>query len=206
MKPLLLVVDVTNGLTAAESPGNLFRENLAARDKMISNINELIEKFRAQKWPIVFIHVGFDENYEDCPKNSPTFNMLKNFGALKMGAWDTQFNRELNYTDSDIVLVKKGISAFCGTTLEQMIRTTDINEVILTGLATDKAIQLTAFELHDKDIPVTVVSDACAAANTETHEFSLRVLREGICRVRTAADYCSEVPQAAPQTLFAAAM
>lgn len=195
MSKLLLVIDVTNGLTHPQSPGNFFKENPSEGVELIHAINQTITEFRRHDLPVVFVHVGFADNYEDCPKNSPMFTMLKSFQALKLSGMDTQFNAQLDKRDEDRVLVKKGISAFCGTELAKLIDDLDVDEIVLTGLSTSLAIHATTCELHDKGISATVISDACAAENKAIHQTLLAVLGAGVCKVETSADYCKSLSE-----------
>ena len=188
MTKMLLVIDMTNGLTDPKSPGSLFKNEESA-ERVIVPVNQLISEFKERDFPVVFVKVAFNENYSDCLEHSSLFCTLKQFGVLKNGNWDTFFNPKLNYKEGDTVLIKKGISAFSKTNLADLIRELEVEEVVLTGLSTDKAIHATAIQLHDSDMPVTVISDACAAANDEIHQTLLHTLAEGIARVTTVEDY-----------------
>jgi nicotinamidase-related amidase len=89
--------------------------------------------------------------------------------------------------DGDVVITKRRVSAFTGSDLEVVLRSGDVQHLVLCGIATSGVVLSTVREAADKDYRLTVLSDLCADADPEVH----RVLLEKVF-VRQAAVVTSE--------------
>jgi nicotinamidase-related amidase len=76
----------------------------------------------------------------------------------------------------DPVVVKKRVSAFSGSDLEVLLRSSEITHLVLAGIATSGVVLSTLREAADKDYRLTVLSDGCADTDEEVH----RVLIEKV--------------------------
>jgi nicotinamidase-related amidase len=89
----------------------------------------------------------------------------------------------------DIVVTKKRISAFAGSDLDMILRAGDINNLVLTGIATSGVVLSTLRQAADLDYNLTVLADGCLDSDPEVH----RVLTEKIfprqADVMTVADW-----------------
>ena len=74
------------------------------------------------------------------------------------------------------MVIKHRISAFYGTDLDLILRSNGVDHVVLTGVSTSMAVELTAREAHDRDYKVTVVTDATTCATDAEKESSLAIL------------------------------
>ena len=91
--------------------------------------------------------------------------------------------------DEDMIVVKHRVSAFYGTDLEVILRANKIEHLIICGVATNNAVELTAREAHDRDYKVTIASDATETLNDHEQQASLNFLRK-IATVVTCNDIC----------------
>ena len=71
--------------------------------------------------------------------------------------------------EHDIIVTKRRYSAFTGSDLELILRSQNINHLILTGIATSGVVLSTIREASDKDFNLTVLSDCCADGDEEVH-------------------------------------
>ena len=133
-------------------------------------------RFREKGDLVVHVRVGFSPSYAEHPAHSPLFGKAKEFGALTLGSWGTEFENQVAPSDSDVVVVKHRVSAFYSTNLDMILRVNDIEEIYIAGVATDLAVESAVRDAHDRDYVVTVLSDCCAAANDTDHANSLTTL------------------------------
>ncbi|WP_287147790.1 isochorismatase family cysteine hydrolase, partial [Aeromonas sp.] len=77
----------------------------------------------------------------------------------------------LDVQPGDLVLTKPRVSPFDGTALEPALRANRIDHLYLCGVSTSWAIQAA-----DRDYAITILEDACAAADASEHHGSLRML------------------------------
>jgi len=82
----------------------------------------------------------------------------------------------LTLTETDVVVTRRRLSAFTGSDLEILLRTKNIDHLVLTGISTSGVVLSTVREAVDKDYILTVVSDLCADRDEEVH----RVLTEKV--------------------------
>lgn len=173
----LLVIDYINEIV--DDKGKLSGKGYAAfvrNNDTFSKVNAAIAKFRVANQPIVFVRLGFKPDYANQPKTSPVFGKAHEFGILVEGTWSTEFHASVDKQNSDTVVTKTRVSAFHNTELEQMLRGMGVTHVCICAIATDLAGEATARSAHDQDFIVTVVGDACAAANDDDHRKSLAFL------------------------------
>jgi nicotinamidase-related amidase len=79
---------------------------------------------------------------------------------------------------------KRGVSALAGTELDRLFRLRDINTLVLTGVATQFAVEGTAREAVDRGYRVLVLEDCCASR--------VRILRT-LCQVTTADRFIGDL-------------
>ena len=139
----------------------------------VANASKLIKHFRQNNEEVIWIHLGFHENYDNCSRISPRFQWAPNLGILRENTWSTEFLAELGHNQNEKTITKNRVSPFYQTELEEYLRTKWIDEVVVAGVATDLAISSIARDLHDRDFLFTVVSDACGTVSLEHHEAAL---------------------------------
>ncbi|MCP3942034.1 MAG: cysteine hydrolase [Desulfobacteraceae bacterium] len=131
---------------------------------------------------IAHVKVGFRAGYADCPSHSPIFGAAKKYGALQLGTWGTKFCNSLILKEDEPIIIKHRVSAFYGTDLETLLRCHRIEHLILLGVSTNNAVELTAREAHDRDYRVTIIADACETYSDAAQQASLNFLT-GIANV-----------------------
>jgi len=178
-KKALIVIDIINEML--DEKGKLSSKGyfqFSENHNSIQNINNEISKARAEQMLVIFVRVAFDSSYNDCPTNSLLFMNAPKFGALQDKTWATEICDSIDFNDKDICLVKKRVSAFYGTQLEELLNKNSITSIFLAGCATDLAINNTARDAHDRDFEVTILSSCCIAANEGDHKNSLLLLEK----------------------------
>jgi nicotinamidase-related amidase len=172
MLSALLVLDFINDI--ADQNGKIARSSERIfKNKVIEKANEAISHARKMHWPILFIKVGFHLGYPECPKHSPLFGAAESLGALLLGSWGTDFHKDLNVHETDLVIVKHRVSAFYGTSMEPILKAKGIQRLVIAGTATNMAVEHTARDAHDRDYSVLILEDACEAATEEAHRGAL---------------------------------
>src|SRR5690348_13232316 len=89
----------------------------------------------------------------------------------------TQIVDELAPTAKEAVLDKLTLSAFAGTPLELALRGADVRALAIAGVATEIGIEPTVRHAGDLGFIPVVLTDACAAGNSEAGQRSLEALR-----------------------------
>ncbi len=90
------------------------------------------------------------------------------------------------------VIRKPRMNPFYGTALESMLRSRDIDTVVLMGVATEFVVETAARHAADADFRVIVLEDCCASFSDEAHRASLHVM-EHLATVAVSADFLQSV-------------
>lgn len=74
---------------------------------------------------------------------------------------------------ADFTIEKVAYSAFYQTRLEYILRAMEIDTLIVGGIVTNGGVASTLRDAHLRDIHTVMLSDGCAAFNTEVHDATL---------------------------------
>jgi nicotinamidase-related amidase len=79
--------------------------------------------------------------------------------------------------DDALFVVKARHSIFYETPLEYLLRSQEIDDIVLTGQATEQCILYSALDAHIRHIPVVVPRDAVAHIHEDLAEAALRMMQ-----------------------------
>lgn len=165
-KAALLVMDYQNGIVTR------FAEN----EEALLPVQKAVASAREHHIPVIFIRVGFSEGYPEVNPRNKGFSAIADRGGMTTSESSTQIHESVNPQGNEPIVTKYRVSAFAGSTLEVILRSQQIDTLILTGIATSGVVLSTLREAADKDYSLTVLSDACLDADPEVH----RVLTEKV--------------------------
>lgn len=185
MKTCIITLDIINDICHPDGKLARYADRIK-RAKIIENTNKILSWGRKNGFLIIHVRLGFRSNYRDGSLTSPLFKRAQENKILKLSEWGSQFCDALERNENDVEVVKHRVSAFYGTDLDLILRANKIEKLVLTGVATNNAVELTAREAHDRDFAITVISDATEAANDQEKEASLNFLTK-ITEVTTLA-------------------
>jgi ureidoacrylate peracid hydrolase len=168
MQKALIVLDLIQDISQVggkiASSAKMIEDN-----RIIDGVNLALDFARRNDWLVVFVKVGFDDEYKLLPTKSPFFSKLKSINALKLSSNGCNFHQDLKVSPSDIVVIKHRISGFYATDLELILRTNGITQTYICGASTTWAISATSRDAHDRDFEVFILKDLCADHSNEAH-------------------------------------
>jgi len=149
----------------------------------LRNTAELVQAFRAATLPIVFTCLAAS------PPGVTTAGLAAYGGALPAAeSPEAQIVTTLApAADSrnETVFRKHTLSPFASTSLDKLLDGLGTRYLVLAGVMTGWAVELTAREAADRGYGVLVVSDACPGETYEIHDFVMTQLYGGAIRVRS---------------------
>ncbi len=176
-KPVLLIIDMLN---------DYFRDGPLAerREALTRSINELVALFRRRSWPIVWVRQEF------APDLSDAFLAMRDQGtAITIaGTPGSQLLPELDYINSDHLIVKKRYSPFFGTNLDDLLALLKPDGVVVAGINTHACVRCAAVDAYQRDYRVVVAADCVASYDEEHHQISLRYMKR-MTQVLTNAEF-----------------
>jgi nicotinamidase-related amidase len=135
-----------------------------------------LDAARAHSVPVVFVRVAFRDGTPEASPRNKAFSALAERGGMAVDSPTTQVVADLEPLSTEIVVVKRRVSAFTGSDLEVVLRAADVDHLVLAGIATSGVVLSTLREAADRDFRLTVLHDACADRDDEVH----RVLTEKV--------------------------
>lgn len=203
-KVALLVIDVQNTYLVQADPAGLpaaEQARIAAwapfhqrmRRTVIPTIARLIERFRADRNPVLFARIACltaDGADRSLSQKKPGWNNL----FLPHDAEASQVVPELAPLHGEVVVTKTTDSALTGTSLRLVLHNMGITHVVCTGIFTDQCVSSTVRSLADESFDVIVIEDGCAAGTMELHTREIEILNRIYCEVMRADDLVGYLP------------
>jgi len=174
----LIVVDVQNDFCHSKGVFSKYREaNLDQVQQAVKNISTLIRKCRECEIPIIFI-----QTIHSPWTNSPSWGKRLEGSGEKMricppNEFGSQFFT-VEPQENDCIVTKHRYSAFVGTDLNLILRSKGIENILVTGVATNVCVETTARDGYNRDYNVVFVEDCCGAYDEEEHAATLNNIRK----------------------------
>ncbi len=118
---------------------------------------------------VIFVRVGFRTDYPEVSTQNKSFSAITQRGGMTIYDPSTQIHDSVAPRPNEPLVTKLRVSAFTGSYLEVILRSQQINTLILTGISTSGVVLSTLREAADKDYGLIVLSDACLDGDPEVH-------------------------------------
>ena len=142
-----------------------------ANEDFVSTVTSLLACARNLNATVIHVKVGFRPGFPEVSERNRLFSSLtKNPDYAKMLNTELlNLHPALEARPEEPVVAKSRISAFEGTDLKVLLRSRDIDTLVLFGIITSGVVLSTALEAMDQDYRVLIVRDACADSDPELH-------------------------------------
>jgi nicotinamidase-related amidase len=202
----LLVVHMVKGVAGqVDTPFNrLFRQR-AEKTGLIGVQARLLEGFRAAKAKVAYTLVTYQPGLPGVRPNSPLFRTLVENPTLLEGTPAVEVIGDIAPQPDEPVVRGQAASGFDGTALDTILRVAGVDTLVLSGIATDVAVESTARAASDRQYRTIVVSDACQADSDEAHARALDVLQKWFSETATADEVLNALRRAAADPAHRAA-
>ncbi len=162
MRPALIVIDMVVDFIIGKF-GNPYAQEI------VPNIKLLIDKFHAKNLPVIYLR----DAHTDSDKE------LSLWGKHAMeGDEGSEIIPELAPKEGDYVIKKRVYSGFYKTELEELLKSLNVDTVILTGTSTHICVLHNSADAFFRGYDVVVISDATASFVPEEHERALRYMKD----------------------------
>ena len=163
-RPAVLVVDFSRGFTDPEST---MGSDLTAE---VGATNRLLAAARAKGIPVVFTTIGFESNLKD---GSLWLQKAPGLAELQIGGKWVEIDPRLQRGEDEVVILKKGASAFFGTNLPSVLVSQGVDTIVLCGATTSGCIRATAVDLLQYGYPTLVPRECVGDRAQAPHEANL---------------------------------
>lgn len=187
VKTALIVIDMQKHFVDNEKDFPEFYRNVRA-DHIIENIAALISATRKLSMPIVFIKMGHRADFSDVPRSLTDAGIRKELNNVIEGTTGFEVIKELKPLPGDYQVQKRRPGAFYSTDLELLLRSRNIDTLLITGCMTGACVANTVLQARERDFHIIVISDGCASLIKESHEYWMKNMYPRSGRVRITAD------------------
>jgi len=142
-----------------------------AKEDFVGAVTSLLACARNLNATVIHVKVGFRPGFPEVSERNRLFSSLaKNPDYAKMvnTEW-LNLHPAMEARPDEPVVAKSRISAFEGTDLKVLLRSKDIDTLVLFGIITSGVVLSTALEAMDQDYRVLIVRDACVDSDPELH-------------------------------------
>jgi len=184
-RPALVLVDVINGFTNPACP--LGSES----DSVVSACSALLEAFRDQQLPVFFTTVVYHDESQArvFRQRVPALNVLE-----PDSEW-VKIDPRVAPVDGETVIEKQWASGFFNTDLQQRLKASGADSLVVGGLTTSGCVRATAVDGLQNDYPVVVVTEATGDRNLSAHESNLFDLQAKYVDVLALPDVLESIRQ-----------
>ncbi|MCW0180168.1 MAG: cysteine hydrolase family protein [Zavarzinia sp.] len=169
----LIVVDMQNAYASPGGYTDLAGFDIGGAAAVAGRIAATLSAARAAGMMVVYFQNGWDPAYREAggplSPNTLKSNALKTMRRrpelqgqlLARGGWDYELIDGLKPEPSDFVLPKTRYSGFTGTTLDSMLRSRGIRNLVLTGIATNVCVESTLRDAFFHEYFAVLLEDGC---------------------------------------------
>jgi len=180
----LLIMDVQQGIV------DRFADALGP---LLEALHGAASAARSAEVPVVYVRVAFRDGTPEVSHRNRSFSAIADRGGFGDDAPGTQVHPGVAPHPGDIIVVKKRVSAFTGSDLDVVLRSLDVDSLVLSGIATSGVVLSTLRQAADLDYELTVLSDGCADADPEVHRVLLDKVFPRQAAILTAAEWADRL-------------
>jgi maleamate amidohydrolase len=184
-RPAIVVVDFIRAFTDPRCP--LGSDTI----EQVKATRSLLDAARAKDVPVFFTTVHLEPGLRDA---GLWLEKLPGLACLEAGTeWTSSDPRAdvdplLAMQDNEVLIVKKGASAFFGTNLASLLTALSVDTVILCGASTSGCVRATAIDLMHHGFRGLVPRDCVADRVAAAHEANLFDIQATSAEVVSSAD------------------
>lgn len=165
-RPALVVVDLTRGFTEPAFPSG---SDLSAE---VEATSRLVEAARAGGAPVVWTVISYTPAEADGDAVA-WLRKARGMRALREGSEAVALDPRLDRRPEDPVIVKKGASAFHGSSLAALLAGLHVDTAVICGATTSGCVRATAVDAVQSGFDTLVVADACGDRARGPHDAAL---------------------------------
>ena len=202
VRPALLVIDVLNG-TVGDKPEPIlesikkYRLSCGERGwEAIHRIKEFLETARATSLPIIYSTIATRSDGRDIGRWAAK-NRRTRAESEQRNEFADQIVREVAPRPEDFIIPKLKPSIFYGTPLLSLLRSLEVDTLLVTGATTSGCVRSTVIDAFSMEYKIAVVEDCIYDRGEASHAitlFDLHAKYANVISLQRARDYLSDLP------------
>ncbi|MGW3411921.1 isochorismatase family protein [Streptomyces sp. NPDC000888] len=193
-RPAIVVVDLTRGFTEESFPSG------ADLTEVVGATGELIEAARPAGVPVVFTAIAYTP--AEAEGDAVVWlQKAQGMRALLEGSEEVEVDPRLPREPQDHLIVKKGASAFFGTSLAALLTGLGRDTVLVCGATTSGCVRATAVDAVQSGFSVLVPRECVGDRAPGPHEanlFDIQAKYGDVIDLKDAVAYLDGLPRSTP--------
>ncbi|MFI6624475.1 isochorismatase family protein [Streptomyces sp. NPDC050528] len=194
IRPAIVVVDLTRGFTEPDFPSG------ADLTEVVAATGQLIAAARPADVPVVFTAISYTP--AEAAGDAVTWlQKAQGMRSLVEGGEEVALDPRLPRSPQDHLIVKKGASAFFGTSLAALLTGLGRDTVLVCGATTSGCVRATAVDAVQSGFPVLVPRECVGDRAQGPHEanlFDIQAKYGDVIDLKDAVGYLDTLPRTAP--------
>lgn len=178
-RPAIVVVDFSYGFTDTRYP------TAADMSGPVAATRRVTDAARAAGFPVIYTTIAFHPGEV---AHLPWLRKATGMAALIEGSRLVQIDAATGIRPDDVLVVKKGASAFFGSTLAALLTGAGVDTVVVTGATTSGCVRATVVDAVQSGFTVLVPADCCADRAQAPHDANLYDMHQKYADVTDSAD------------------
>lgn len=167
-KAVLVNIDLQKAYTKVDE----FKTAYETDPRQIDYVNQLAERFRTRRWPVVWTYVAYAESGEDAGVWGTRTNTPDSLQNIKHGSRRAEFDDRCRIDRArDLVYCKRMPSPFFETPLPSLLVWHQVDTVVITGGSTSGCVRAAAVDSLSRGYR-TIVPEQCVADKHESYHFA----------------------------------
>jgi nicotinamidase-related amidase len=158
-------------------------------DALLASIKRALEYARATDVLVIFVRVAFRTGAPEVHHRNRIFSHLTGGDGYDEESPATQIHPSVAPLATEIVVTKRRVSAFAGSDLEMILRSSAVDDLVLCGISTSGVVLSTLRQAADLDYELVVLEDACADLDPEVQRVLLEKVFPRQADVMTVDDW-----------------
>ena len=164
------------------------------KEALLGRVKRLAMAVRSCGAMVIHVVVGFQLGYPEVSGQNSVFSSLKAARLLATGDPTAEIYPELAPQPGDVLVTKQRVSAFMGTNLDMILRSNNIDMLLLTGILAQGVVLSTLRHASDMDYRAVVVADGCSDKDPEVQRVLMEKIFPEQARIATIEECVGAIP------------
>jgi nicotinamidase-related amidase len=142
-------------------------------DALLASIKRALDHARATGVLVIYVRVAFRTGAPEVHRRNRIFSHFSGSGGFDEQDAATQIDPAVAPLATEVVVTKRRVSAFAGSDLDMILRSSEVDELVLCGISTSGVVLSTLRQAADLDYQLVVLRDGCADGDPEVHRVLL---------------------------------